>query len=632
MAEANSPSGDFERVDSEIQFRRQDNSDNETESLSNTLRQTHSSPIDKEILRMAEQLRLSNEMADNSPPMPTLLRFDNDNSVQANNVPTGSQSSNTDFVPYRTYASLGGPSIHKGSMSTDDVCLPHPRGVRSPTSEQSRGPVINPTRREDCVVNMELSSRVHRSENIHTGPQGFINNGKGNVISQEFRPYMSLSGYMNKNSSEESRSIETKVKGHTIAEGPTVKTETFYETPVNRDYMRSGDDLPKQMYQHPPPRKLYRAPSPPRQLYRPHDRTYRHSRQEHRVWSPPRQWRRSPSVSPPRQGYRYENTYKPHRQESRARSPPRHQYRNPSASPIRSHYRHRTPSNDSSSVTLRQHHMAPQVGLSKVNPVYFDGSSSVGDYLIHFDLCAKLNGWDHYNKAIHLAVRLRGQAQQILADLSVEQRNDYRSIVFALQQRFETEGQTELYKSQLKAKRKEKHESFPELAHSLRRLVSKAYPEASENLKGTLAKEYFIEALEDSDLRLKILQSKPKTLQEAVSNTIELVSFQQAERNKIKYKARATTTHEVEPKQEGQGGLEGEVFVQILELLKGMNEKLDKKVTTYPKRGPRRDIKDVKCFGCGKMGHYKSDCPPQNDKVVPSQKGPKANSSPDSSE
>ena len=59
-------------------------------------------------------------------------------------------------------------------------------------------------------------------------------------------------------------------------------------------------------------------------------------------------------------------------------------------------------------------------------------------------------------------------------------------------------------------------ERLPDLASSLRRLVGKGYLEVFTDLQDSLAKDQFIDALEDREIQMKIRESTPKTLDEAI--------------------------------------------------------------------------------------------------------------------
>ncbi|CAG2228441.1 unnamed protein product [Mytilus edulis] len=169
----------------------------------------------------------------------------------------------------------------------------------------------------------------------------------------------------------------------------------------------------------------------------------------------------------------------------------------------------------------------------KIKPCQYDGSTSWTDYLSHFEMCALVNNWSENRKGLYLAVSLMGQAQAVLGDLPSEKRQNYSDLVSALEERFAPSSQTELYRVQFKERRQRASESLPELGQSIRRLSNLAYPTAPLDVRETLGKEQFIDALVDSEMRLRIKQSRPKGLNDAVRLAVELEAYNKAE-NKVR--------------------------------------------------------------------------------------------------
>lgn len=66
----------------------------------------------------------------------------------------------------------------------------------------------------------------------------------------------------------------------------------------------------------------------------------------------------------------------------------------------------------------------------------FHGVPDFQDYILHFDQVATWNGWNDYEKAQQLSMCLRGNAHKVLADLTLNQINNYSEIRSALMQRF----------------------------------------------------------------------------------------------------------------------------------------------------------------------------------------------------
>ena len=120
--------------------------------------------------------------------------------------------------------------------------------------------------------------------------------------------------------------------------------------------------------------------------------------------------------------------------------------------------------------------------------------------------------------------------------------------------RFGSEGQTEL---QLKSRMRLPRETLPELAQRIKWLVARAYPQAVTLLREVLAMDHFIDALHDSESRLRLNQNKPRNLDEAVCMAIEFKEFQKAEAEQTGTKyIRMTATDEVSSLQKKIADLE----------------------------------------------------------------------------
>lgn len=84
----------------------------------------------------------------------------------------------------------------------------------------------------------------------------------------------------------------------------------------------------------------------------------------------------------------------------------------------------------------------------------------------------------------------------------------------------------------LREKCQRPNESLPELGESIRRLAHLAYPTAPREITEMIAKDQFIDALTEFDMRPRIQQSRPKSLKEAIRCAVEIEAFCRAERQK----------------------------------------------------------------------------------------------------
>ncbi|KAK3749155.1 hypothetical protein QZH41_009831 [Actinostola sp. cb2023] len=170
----------------------------------------------------------------------------------------------------------------------------------------------------------------------------------------------------------------------------------------------------------------------------------------------------------------------------------------------------------------------------RVRPAVYEGTTSWEDYEAQFEMVADLNDWNSEEKAAYLAVSLVGQARTVLGDLSGEERRNFKSLTAALATRFGTENKTEMFRVNVKNRQREKDESLPELAQAIRRLTRQAYPSAAVDLRDILARDYFLDAITETDMRWKIRQARPKSLNEALGVAVELEAFMSAEKNNAK--------------------------------------------------------------------------------------------------
>lgn len=119
-----------------------------------------------------------------------------------------------------------------------------------------------------------------------------------------------------------------------------------------------------------------------------------------------------------------------------------------------------------------------------------------------------------------------------------------------MEERFAPPNKTELYRVQLKERRKRASESLPELGQAIRRLVNKAYATAPAEVKETFSMEYFLDALVDSEMRIRIKQAMPSNLNQTICLAVEQEALYKAERKYETGRAHMRVTHAQEEKSE----------------------------------------------------------------------------------
>ena len=127
--------------------------------------------------------------------------------------------------------------------------------------------------------------------------------------------------------------------------------------------------------------------------------------------------------------------------------------------------------------------------------------------------------------------------------------------MLALEERFAPPNQTKLYRVQLRERRQTASKTLSAMGQDIRRLTNLVYPTAPCDVRETLAKEQFIDALHSSDMRLRVKQARPSDLNDAVRHAVELEAYNRAEKKKTEgegYLRAANMANTTEPKPDSQ--------------------------------------------------------------------------------
>jgi len=163
--------------------------------------------------------------------------------------------------------------------------------------------------------------------------------------------------------------------------------------------------------------------------------------------------------------------------------------------------------------------------LTKINAVYFRKIR---------EITAEINRWTCDDKSLFLAGSLTGNARSILTEMNGRERRNFLSLVEKLKAWFGNENKAEVFRTQLKTRVRNKGESIPELAQTIRKVTRQAYPTASNDVIEALALDSFIDALNDSDIRLRLREIAPKNVSEAEQIAVRMEAHRIADRQRNK--------------------------------------------------------------------------------------------------
>ena len=126
-------------------------------------------------------------------------------------------------------------------------------------------------------------------------------------------------------------------------------------------------------------------------------------------------------------------------------------------------------------------------------------------------------------------VVLTGDARSLFSELDHDGKRDYNTLVEKLASRFGSENRSEIFRTQLKSRTRHKGETIPELAQAVKKLVRQAYPGVGKDVIEILSIDHFVDALSDSDIRLRVREFGPKTLADAERTALRLESHKIAD-------------------------------------------------------------------------------------------------------
>eukprot|EP00731_Ephydatia_muelleri_P013119 Em0007g429a len=166
-------------------------------------------------------------------------------------------------------------------------------------------------------------------------------------------------------------------------------------------------------------------------------------------------------------------------------------------------------------------------------PDPFDGEkTSWPEWETHFKHVAVVNKWESADEKLKwLRVRLTGKALAAFSRCSEDVRNDYGECMKALAKCFNPDSKREVYVAELHSRNRRKEEDWATYADILKGLADKAYPDLEEAARERLALNQFLGELDKPQVAFGVRQGRPKSLDEAVSLTIQAQSKSTLEAN-----------------------------------------------------------------------------------------------------
>jgi len=151
----------------------------------------------------------------------------------------------------------------------------------------------------------------------------------------------------------------------------------------------------------------------------------------------------------------------------------------------------------------------------------YNGRTCLETFLASVKNFASYYHWTPRDELFHLRASLKGPAGQLLWDLGTDV--SLEKLVERLKQRFGGADQAERFRTELRIRRRQSGEELPTVYSDVHRLMSLAYPghDQSQSME-SVARDAFLEALDDPELCIHILEKGVRTMDEALRTAMSL--------------------------------------------------------------------------------------------------------------
>jgi hypothetical protein len=264
-------------------------------------------------------------------------------------------------------------------------------------------------------------------------------------------------------------------------------------------------------------------------------------------------------------------------------------------------------------------------------PDKFDGRSvEWKDFIVHFEQVSSWNKWSYHEQGQQLIMCLRGEAQKLLGDLSVEQRSDYVSLKSILTKRFNPQELVIAHRCEFRSRRRKFGESPSDFGYSLRRLGCLAFPDMTYKDREINVLEQFINGIGNSAIHDHVIFHHPQSLEAAISLATEFEAVKGTQVN-VSKPVRVEGVNTVQSKSDNgsqnqadslqykhqqDSPLESKNLNELFKTLESCIAKLSKSINRTNRGGKRNsgNMSYIECYNCHKFGHIAKDCPHPNPK------------------
>ena len=154
----------------------------------------------------------------------------------------------------------------------------------------------------------------------------------------------------------------------------------------------------------------------------------------------------------------------------------------------------------------------------------YDGYSvPLETFLAKYNNCAKFNRWTTEERSVFLRDSLTASASQILWEIKDDATDE--EIICLLRNRFGNSNQMEKFRAELHSRRRQRGESLQAVYQDIRKFLALGFPGQFGEMYEILGRDAFLTALNDPNLRIRVLDQAPKTLDEALAVAVRMEAY-----------------------------------------------------------------------------------------------------------
>ena len=258
-----------------------------------------------------------------------------------------------------------------------------------------------------------------------------------------------------------------------------------------------------------------------------------------------------------------------------------------------------------------------------ITPEAFTGAGTTrwDEWIEHFESVADVNKWDtDADKLKWLKVRLTSRAMKAFRQLPDATRADYKLAKEALKKRFEPESRKEYYIAELRTRRRRKGEDWATFGEELKLTAERAYPDLGADAREQIALTQYLSAIINPQLAFSVRQSKPKSVEAAVTTTMEMESYLGPRPVQVAMVGAASSDDVTvdDPDKVEIAAVTNRRETTTIDLLQKLTDRLDKleskftdgKSVNEPRQRQQRRSRPTSsvCWNCRKAGHIARNC------------------------